>query len=54
MPAKGFKSLTLPDLVYDTLFARYTKEKNLMKLNGIFSFSAYVTWLLNSKLLQKK
>ena len=50
MPVEGYKSLTLPDVVYDTLFERYKKEKSLMKLKGIFSFSAYVTWLLDSEL----
>lgn len=50
MPAKGFKSLTLPDKVYDTLFSKYEKEKDAVKLKGIFSFSAYVTWLLKGEM----
>ena len=50
MPSKGFKSLTLPDVVYDTLFTNFHKNKAQLKLKGIFSLSAYVTCLLESEL----
>lgn len=42
MPKPNYKSITVKDESYDKLHSDYLKYKESLKLNGIFSFSAYV------------
>lgn len=42
MPKSGFKSITIPENVYDRLEADYQKQKMDLKFEGINSFSAYI------------
>lgn len=46
MPKAGFKTITVSDYVYDTFFAVYKKNKRELAMNGIFSFSGYITDLV--------
>lgn len=43
MPKQGFKSLTMRSTVYDHFFDEYTKISDKLALQGITSFSGYVT-----------
>lgn len=46
MPKAGFKTITVSDYVYDTFFGVYKKNKRELAMNGIFSFSGYITDLV--------
>jgi len=41
MPAKGFKSLTIKDTVYDYYFKLFEARKTELALKGINNFSSY-------------
>ena len=43
MPKSGFKSITVTDFVYDTFEKIYLDNKEEYSMNGINSFSAYIT-----------
>jgi hypothetical protein len=48
MPAKGFKSITVRDDVYDYFWKRWKRdEKRLRREQGITSFSGYVSYMLS-------
>lgn len=47
MPKTGFKSITIPETVYDTFHAIFEKKKDALAMNGISSFSGYVTFVLS-------
>lgn len=42
MPKENYKSITVSDKSYDKLHFDYEQHKESLKLNGIFSFSAYI------------
>lgn len=54
MPGEGFKSITVSETVYDNFHAKYEKVKEEIKMRGIFSFSAFVTFKLNEILTKEK
>jgi len=55
MPAKGFKTITVKDNVYDFLFSEWEKSKDKLRLEkGITSFSGYVTYRLSQLIEQEK
>jgi len=42
MPKKNYKSITVGKESYQKLHDDYEKHREVLKLNGIFSFSAYI------------
>jgi len=60
MPKPGYKSITVMQDIYDELYADYAKIRTDLYLEGITSFSGYVTQLLflqsklKSKLINKE
>lgn len=46
MPKAGFKSITVAETVYDNFYDVYNLNKKDLRMNGIYSFAAYVTDLL--------
>jgi len=46
VPAKGFKSITVKEEVYDYFWQRWQQEKEKYRKQGITSFSGFVTKLL--------
>ena len=47
MPPAGYKSITIPESVYDKFQKQYEKEKHLVESKGVFSFSGYMTYRFN-------
>ncbi len=47
MPKEGFKTVTLPKSVYNNFFSVYEKQKDLLKMDGVFSFAAFLTFKIN-------
>ena len=55
MPAKGFRTITVREDVYDYFFKEYDKNKtNLAVKKGITSFSGYVSHRLSQLMEQEK
>lgn len=47
MPPKGFKTITVQQIVYDYLMTEYNSQKDELAIKkGIKSFSAFVTYRL--------
>jgi hypothetical protein len=46
MPKPGYKSLTIPEKIFNKIYKQYEKEQDDYKEKGVFSFSGYVTQLL--------
>ena len=46
MPKVGFKSITVSDTVYDKFYEVYKKRKDELAMQGVNSFSGYVTFIL--------
>ena len=42
MPKDNYKSITVSEESYDKLRIDYNQKKEILKLNGIFSFSSYI------------
>jgi len=42
LPREGFKSLTLPEDVYDYWFDEFKKNKSELRKYGVNSFSGYI------------
>ena len=42
MPKDGYTSITIEDESYDSIHGDYQNKKQVLKLNGIFSFSDYL------------
>lgn len=53
MPVKGYKSITVPDDIYDYFKKKWEERKTELRLKGIRSFSAFVTKYLNDALEQE-
>lgn len=53
MPGEGFKSITLSDTVYDNFYAHYEKNKEEVKMQGVFSFAGFITLKLNEILTKE-
>jgi len=53
MPKEGFKSVTLPKSVYNNFFSVYDKQKDLLKMDGVFSFAGFITFKIN-QILKKE
>ena len=49
MPKRGFKSYLLKDKLYTILQKRFEENKEELKKQGINSFSAFLTYLINKK-----
>jgi len=47
VPKPGFKSYALKDELFDKLQKKFEQQKKELKLKGITSFSAYLTYLMN-------
>jgi len=47
MPKIGFKSLTLPESVFDDIKSDYNSKKEKLQRLGIFSFAGYMTYVYN-------
>ncbi len=45
MPKKGYKSLTLPQDVYDRLRQDYAKNRDFLRKKGIRNFSGFLMYL---------
>ena len=43
MPKDGFKSITVTDEMHAHWFRKYRKIKKQLRIEGITSFSAYIT-----------
>lgn len=52
MPKVGFKSITLPETVYNTMKKDYESKKLKLQSDGVFSFAAYMT-LVYTKYMEK-
>jgi len=53
MPKLGYKSITVTDIVYDNFKTRFLKKKDELTLNGISSFSGFITQQLTEKFNQE-
>ena len=53
MPRKGYKSITVPDDVYNYFARRWEKEAPQYRLKGVRSFSGYISMKL-MELMQKE
>lgn len=54
MPRGGFKSITLSESVYDNFYTHYEKNKEKVKMKGVFSFSGFITLKLNEILTKEE
>lgn len=43
MPKNGFRSITVSGTVYENFFKLWVKQKNKMNMQGVTSFSGFVT-----------
>ena len=48
MPKNGFTSFSLKSDVYEYWNKKFLKNKEKLKMKGISSFSAYITFLINN------
>ena len=53
MPKEGFKSITISERIYDNFRTHYEKQKEKVEMQGVFSFSAFVTLKLNEILTKE-
>ncbi len=51
MPAKGFKSITIKDTVYDYYFKRFESQKKELARKGINNFSNYFVACVEGSIL---
>jgi hypothetical protein len=54
MPPKGFRTITVPEDVYDYFWQEWTKRKQECAKKGIRSFSAFVTTMVYEMLDERK
>ncbi|MEM4144247.1 MAG: hypothetical protein QW445_08965 [Candidatus Bathyarchaeia archaeon] len=54
MPPKGWKSITLPIEVYNFFYERWQREKTSLRIRGIRSFSAYISYILSMAIEEYK
>ncbi len=54
MPKIGFSSITVTNFVYEKMQAEYHIVKDDMALQGITSFSGYITFIFTKYLVSKK
>lgn len=47
MPKPGFKSITVSEVIYEKYYTIYEKNKEQLETQGVGSFSAYITNVLN-------
>lgn len=47
MPRKGFKSITIPDDVYDFFFDEWKRHQEQYRIEGVRSFSGFISYLLS-------
>jgi len=45
MPKPGFKSLTIPESVYNNIKKDYESQKQLLKKQGIFGLGGYLAYI---------
>ncbi|MDI1496237.1 MAG: hypothetical protein K8823_1545 [Cenarchaeum symbiont of Oopsacas minuta] len=48
MPKTGFTSITVPKIIYDDFHFKYTERKQILTRQGIRSFSAYISYIIQS------
>jgi hypothetical protein len=53
-PRKGYRSITVPDDVFDYFTAWWEREKESYRLQGVRSFSGYVSRRLKELMEQEK
>ena len=54
MPKQGYKSITVSDVVYEYFEQIYRKNKTVLALQGINSFSGFCVWIMSSVTDQKE
>jgi predicted CopG family antitoxin len=54
MPKKGYKTITVKESVYNYFKEQWEKRKHELEVQGISSFSAFITHELNRLLEQEK
>ena len=54
MPKQGYKSITVSDVVYEYFEQIYRKNKMVLALQGINSFSGFCVWIMSSVTDQKE
>ena len=54
MPKAGFKSITVSENVYDKFQEVYQKNKEILAMKGVNSFSGYVTYMLEEMMQKDK
>jgi len=52
MPKPGFKSITVSEAVYNKFFQTFKKSKNSLEMQGITSFSGYITKMMEETMLK--
>jgi hypothetical protein len=52
MPKPGFKSITVSENVYKKFFEVYEKNKKVLELKGITSFSGYLTSMMEEMMIR--
>jgi len=50
LPKDGWRSITFDDDIYNHYFDKYKKHKKNLKLQGITTFSGYITYLLSKSI----
>ena len=53
MPKSGFRSYLLKDEIYEALQKRFKQDREELKKQGINSFSAFLTYLINRKIAEQ-
>jgi len=48
MPKNGWKSISVPEFVYDRQHEKFTRNREKLYMKGITSFSGYITHMLNN------
>lgn len=54
MPRKGYKSITIPEHIFDYFNDDYQANKDAYAIRGVRSFSGYLTMKLNELIEQQK
>jgi hypothetical protein len=54
LPKPGYKSITVSENVYKTFFKVYEKNKKVLEIKGIRSFSGYLTSMMEEMMLRNE
>lgn len=50
MPKTGFTTVTFKNIIYEHYYSKYLKYEEKLRLQGITTFSGYITYLLSQSI----